>query len=354
MTKEEFLERARNKHGYKYDYPNLSEKVLSTDVIDIYYSGCFYKQRVDKHIYLGRCPEKNTLRKTTQEFIEEARKVWGDKYDYSLVEYRGALKKVKILCSGVVLEQVAISHLRGLSPEKILTKENFIRKAKKIFGDKYDYSQVKIKNGKTAVMIGYQGIYFLQKPSDHLAGRCPEKIVLSVRKTTKKFINEANLVHDFKFSYDKTEYIKNQIKVIITCPIHGDFEQRPLSHLQGNGCPNCNESRGEKEIVTFLNKHNINYERQKKFHNCRNVFELPFDFYIPSKRTCIEFDGLQHFQPVEHFGGLKAYEQLKINDKIKEDYCEDNYINLIRIRYDQIGCIDSVLNSYLISVSHYI
>jgi hypothetical protein len=343
MTKEEFLERARNKHGYKYEYPNLSEKILSTDVIDISYSGCFYKQRVDKHIYLGRCPEKNTPRKTTQEFIEEARKVWGDKYDYSLVEYRGALKKVKILCSGIVLEQVAISHLQGLSPEKILTKENFIRKAKKIFGDKYDYDQVKIKNGRTAVMIGYQGIFFLQKPSDHLAGRCPEKIALSVRKSLRQFINEANSVHDFRYSYDKSDYISNQTKVIITCPIHGDFLQRPLSHIQGNGCSNCNESKGEKEIARFLNKNNILYYRQHKFHDCRNVFELPFDFYIPSKRTIIEFDGKQHYEPIEHFGGLKAYESLKVNDKIKNDYCEDNYIDLIRIRYDQIDRISDIL-----------
>jgi hypothetical protein len=58
-------------------------------------------------------------------------------------------------------------------------------------------------------------------------------------------------------------------------------------------------------------------------------------FIYQSKRTCIEFDGKQHFQPIEHFGGLKAYESLKINDKIKENYCEDNYINLIRIKYDQ-------------------
>jgi hypothetical protein len=347
MTKEEFLERARNKHGYKYEYPNLSEKILSTDVIDISYSGCFYKQRVDKHIYLGRCPEKNTPRKTTQEFIEEARKVWGDKYDYSLVEYRGALKKVKILCSGIVLEQVAISHLQGLSPEKILTKENFIRKAKKLFGDKYDYSQVKIKNGRTVVMIGYRGIFFLQKPSDHLAGRCPEKIVLAVRKSLRQFINEANSIHDFRYSYDKSEYITNQTKLVITCPVHGDFQQRPLSHLQGNGCPNCSESKGEKQIAKYLDKNNISYFRQHKFDDCKSIFTLPFDFYIPSKRTIIEFDGKQHYEPNEHFGGLKAYESLKVNDKIKNDYCEDNFIDLIRIRYDQVDRIFDILKESL-------
>ena len=343
MTRLEFLEKAREKHGYKYDYPNLSEKVLGNDIIDVLYEGIIYKQSVNKHIYLGRCPEKNTPRKTTQEFIEEARKVWGDRYDYSLVEYKGALKKIKILCDGVVLNQVAISHLQGLSPEKKLTKENFIRKAKKIFGNKYDYSQVKIKNGRTSVMIGYNGIFYLQKPSDHLSGRCPEKKVLSVRKSIRQFINEANSVHDFKYNYDKSEYITNQTKLIITCPIHGDYQQRPLSHLQGCGCPNCGESKGEKEISKFLDKYNILYNRQHKFADCRNNFELPFDFYLPSFRIAIEFDGKQHFEPLEFFGGIQSFEKLKENDKIKSDYCEDNYINLIRIKYDQINIIWEIL-----------
>ena len=70
MTKSEFLERAREKHGYKYQYPYLSDKVLSNDNIIIVYNGIEYKQKVVKHILLGRCPEKNTPIKTTDEFIK--------------------------------------------------------------------------------------------------------------------------------------------------------------------------------------------------------------------------------------------------------------------------------------------
>lgn len=343
MTKYEFLEKARQKHGYKYQYPNLGDKILSTDDIDIMYNGILYKQKVVKHILLGRCPEKNTPVKTTEQFIEEAKQIWGDKYDYSLTEYKGALKKLKIIYDEIVFEQTAIQHLKGVSPENTLTKDNFIRKAKLKHGDKYDYSQVKFINGNTAVMIGYKGIYYLQKPYHHLSGNCPENINLAVKKTLKQFVTEANAVHDFKYRYDESVYISNQTKVIITCPVHGNFSQRPLSHIQGNGCPNCNESKGEKEIAKFLDKFGIFYERQKKFHDCRNAFELPFDFYIPSARTCIEFDGKQHFEPSELFGGLKAFESLKINDKIKEDYCEDNYIDLIRIKYTQFDDIYQIL-----------
>ena len=351
MTKQEFLEKAREKHGYKYNYPNLPEKILSNQIIDIEYDGVIYQQRVVKHILLGRCPEKNTPSKTTEQFIEESRQIWGDKYDYSLVKYTGALKKVKIIYEGVTFEQVAVQHLSGSSPEKNLNRENFIRKSTLKHGDKYDYSLVKFVDGNTAVLIGFQGTFYLQKPYHHLSGNCPEKLKLAVRKTNKQFITEANQVHNFKYKYDKTEYLYTNKKVIITCLIHGDFKQTPLSHIQGSGCPNCNESKGEKIISKFLDFNKINYTRQKKFENCKNKHQLPFDFYIPSKRTCIEFDGEQHFQPVDYFGGIKAYEQLKINDKIKNDYCEENYINLIRIRYDQMDKIEEFLKRNLLTNS---
>ena len=345
MTKKEFLEKARNIHGYKYEYPNLSDKILSNDVIDILYKDVLYKQKVVKHILLGRCPEKNTPKKTTEQFIEEAKRVWGEnKYDYSLTEYKGALKPIKVIYDGVVFEQLASSHLR-YAPELNMNKEWFIKRAIDRWGPyKYDYSLVEYKHCKEKVKIIYNktGEIFEQTPHLHLYS-APENIRLSTRKTTEQFIKEANEVHDSKFIYDKTEYIKNQIKVIITCPLHGDFKQTPLSHIQGSGCPSCSESKGEKEISKFLEKKKINFIKQHKFTDCRNIFELPFDFYIPSMRTCIEFDGLQHFQPVEYFGGVESYQKLKINDSIKNNYCEDNYIDLIRIRYDQIDNISQIL-----------
>ena len=125
MTKSEFLERAREKHGYKYQYPYLSDKVLSSDTIIVVYNDIEYKQKVVKHILLGRCPEKNTPVKTTEQFIKEAREVWGDKYDYSLVNYKGSLDKVKIIFNGIVFEQSAISHLK-YAPEGNMNQDYFI------------------------------------------------------------------------------------------------------------------------------------------------------------------------------------------------------------------------------------
>jgi hypothetical protein len=132
-------------------------------------------------------------------------------------------------------------------------------------------------------------------------------------------------------------------KLIITCPIHGDFLQRPSSHMKGFGCSSCVESKGEKAIAKFLDKNNISYYRQHKFDDCKNIFQLPFDFYIPRLRLCIEFDGKQHYEPMSLFGGIEAFEGLKINDNIKNEYCEDNYIDLVRIKYDQLDNIESYL-----------
>jgi len=126
MKKMEFLEKARNTHGYKYNYLNLSDKVTLNDRIDIEYKGEIYIQSVSKHL-MGRCPEKIIKRKTTENFISESKKIWGNKYDYSLTEYTGALNNIKIIYNGVVYEQRASSHLLGLAPEFRSNEESLLR-----------------------------------------------------------------------------------------------------------------------------------------------------------------------------------------------------------------------------------
>ena len=131
--------------------------------------------------------------------------------------------------------------------------------------------------------------------------------------------------------------------MIMTCKIHGDFTQRPDNHLRGDGCPLCNNSIGENLIEIFLKNNNINYIREKRFNDCINKEKLPFDFYLEDLNTCIEFDGLQHFKSIEFFGGDKAFEIRKQNDKIKNEYCLKSNIRLIRISYKEIKNINNIL-----------
>ena len=168
MTKQEFLDRAHAIHGYKYEYLNLKDKILSNESIDILYNSILYKQKVVKHILLGRCPEKNTPLKTTEEFIKEAKNKWGDKYDYSLTNYTGALKKIKIKYDGIIFEQIANSHL-NYAPELNMNQEYFIHKAKNKWGNIYDYSLVEYKNCKEKVKIIFTktNVVFEQSPHSH-------------------------------------------------------------------------------------------------------------------------------------------------------------------------------------------
>ena len=119
----------------------------------------------------------------------------------------------------------------------------------------------------------------------------------------------------------------------------------PSNILFGTGCPNCNESRGEKNIKIWLNEHNIAYTTQKKFDDCVDKHPLPFDFYLPDYNKLIEYDGRQHFEPVDYFGGQSAFEKLIYHDHIKTEYCVKNNIDLLRIPYYKD--IFTELNNYI-------
>jgi very-short-patch-repair endonuclease len=216
MRKLEFLEKARNTHGYKYNYLNLSDKVTLNDRIEIEYNGEVYIQSISKHL-MGRCPEKTVKRKTTEDFISESKQIWRDKYDYSLTEYTGALNNIKIVYNGVVYEQRASSHLLGLAPEFRSNEESLLR----------------------------------------------DKVYLS-------------------------------------------------------------DKEGINDIKEFLEKYNVEYELDKNLDN--NIFQ----FYLPSKRMVVEYLSKEHYL-------------IKDLDKKKEDYCEDNYIDLIRINYNQFDDIYTIL-----------
>lgn len=216
MTRLEFLEKARKVHGYKYKYPSLEDKITLKNKIEIILDDDLFTQNVSKHL-MGKCPEKKINKRSTKDFILEAINIWGEKYDYSLVEYNGSLNDVKIILDGFEYVQRASSHLSGIAPE-------------------------------------------FRKLKEHL-----------------------------------------------------DIERL--------------DSFGEKDIEEFLLKYKIPYQKNKRF-GC-----LKYQFYLTEMRTIIEFQSQLHFN-LENI--------IKWNDR-KNDYCEDNYINLIRIKYDQENIIWELL-----------
>ena len=141
------------------------------------------------------------------------------------------------------------------------------------------------------------------------------------------------MVHNNKYDYSKVNYINCKIKVKIICPIHGEFEITPDNHVSKHGCSKCKLSQGELNIIKILEENSINYVNQKKFNNCINKRKLSFDFYLPEYNVCIEYDGVQHFESIEYFGGDKEFEYIKYKDNIKNNYCLSNNIKLFRISY---------------------
>ena len=204
---------------------------------------------------------------TTEQFITKAKLVHGDKYDYHKVSYINSRTPVIIICSiHGEFKQAPSDHLGRAGCQKCggsskLSTEEFIIKAKEIHGDKYDYSKTIYLNTKTKVTIicPTHG-EFQQSPSDHLSNKsCRECGNLQISKlkksSTEEFIIKSNFKHFNKYCYDKVNYIDDKTKVTIICPVHGEFEQIPTSHKQGNGCPGCAGTR-KPNIIGIVDRAN--------------------------------------------------------------------------------------------------
>lgn len=271
-------------------------------------------------------------------FIEKSIQKWGYKYDYSKVDYIDYKTPVTIIYKNISYSQTPTKHLQGKKielQEKRIPTNSFIIKSKEIWGDRFNYDECEYlgTNNKIKLYDNLKNKWIEQNAKSHLNG------YEVVKYTKEEYISNCNLIHDFKFNYNKINYENLHSKITINCEQHGDFELKASSHLNSySSCPNCYKTSGEKVIMKILKSYNINFNRQHKFPDCN----LPFDFYIPSIRIIIDFIDKNNFDT-----NFEYYNQLKINDKIKNDYCEDNYINLIRIKYTDINNIKTILNPIL-------
>jgi len=217
------------------------------------------------------------------------------------------------------------------------TKDTFIKNADEIHNNKYDYSLVDYigANKKIRIICPIHGI-FEQTPSAHINNKqgCA-KCANNVKLTTEQFIEKSIISHNNKYDYSLSDYKGNKIKVKIICPIHGVFEQIPSSHMNGIGCSVCQDSKGEKLIKEILNNNKIEFINQKKFDGCKYKRNLKFDFYLPKYNTCIEYDGEQHYTTYRFEKNTDRLKIRQLRDKIKTEYCMNNNIQLIRINYNE-------------------
>jgi very-short-patch-repair endonuclease len=310
-------------------------------------------------------------KKTTEDFIKSAKKIHGNKFNYDHVEYKGAKTPVKITCSNNhIFEQTPNDHLNnhgckecsGWGQMKFNNTE-FLKRIDKIHGDKLIYKNIVYKGHEIPLEIicPKHGV-FEKTPKDLLIKKagCPkcgyEKSTDKRRRSIDDFVKISNKIHNNAYDYSMVDYKRATDKVKIICVYHGIFEQTPKDHTnQKQGCPKCQISKGEKIIKSFLLEHNISFIEQKRFKDCINPSTnriLPFDFFIPSLNLCIEFDGEQHFSPIERFGGLNKFKDIIHRDEIKNEYCKINNIILLRIKYNQIKKINKILEKYVKPFKH--
>lgn len=294
---------------------------------------------------------------TTENFIEKARKVHGEKYDYSKVIYIHSNTKVLIGCKehGYFL-QIPSTHLRKkgcplCSKNYHINTEEFIKRAIKKHGDRYDYSEVKYINSlNDIIIICKEHGRFYQNPSIHLQGsNCPRCHFDSLMSSTERFIKKAREIHGNKYDYSKVKYKKSLSPVIIICNEHGEFFQTPNTHIQNKGCPKCVASKGEIKISNWLSINKIKFIPEKRFDTCKNKKSLRFDFFLPDHNLIIEYDGLQHFT-FSKKGKIftkKQMQKTQHNDFIKNKFCIENHINLLRIPYTEFNRINTILKNIL-------
>lgn len=288
---------------------------------------------------------KNDIKSRRENFIKKSKKKHGDKYDYRKIDYINNLTRVEIICPihGSFF-QTPNKHSSGAECQKCkggirFSSKEFIEKCIGKHNGYYCYKNTKYNGAQNKIVVTcFEHGDFEILARTHIKGsRCP-KCVSEQRKnlifSTADYILRAKDVHGDLYDYTDVVYKGIDEKIKIKCKKHGYFFIKASKHLYRKfGCQFCRNSKGEFFIKKILEENEIKYIHQKSFDDCRYKYPLIFDFYIPSKKILIEFDGVQHFHPIEFFGGKMGFKKRKICDGIKNKYAIKKKIKLIRVSY---------------------
>jgi len=295
LTEEEFQQKLIDKHGCKFT--TLSPYISHKSIIKVKCNVCgSITYQTTNNLLNKDCKNCHTKKqtKTHEQFIIDITNYYGDRITIKN-KYETAVTKLNVLCNKCGHEwSVRAGHL----------------------------------SGKNRV-------------------ECPNCVAKRLgkikRKTHNDFVTEIQNKYKDKYTI-LGEYVKSTEKIEIKCNICSCvWKTKPNNLLNGCGCPMCRKSKGEEKVNNKLIKMNIKFIEQKIFDNCKNILPLPFDFYLPEHNLCIEYDGLQHFKPIEFWGGEKSFKIRKENDSIKNDFCIKNNIKLLRIPYTKLSKIDEII-----------
>lgn len=334
---DEFIEQAKNTHGDRYDYSKVEYINNHTKVCIICPEHGEFWQRPKNHINGENCPScaricgskkrrkykrRNPRRSnliTIKEFSTMVKEKFGDLVE--VVEYHGFTKKAKLICKNTT-------------------------------------------NGIGHGLFTVVPCSFLAEARKTICPQCLKEYRRNINKsTTVEFIEKAKKIHGDRYDYSKVNYVNNNTPICIICHDigidgleHGEFWQTPQNHLSNRGCPLCKKEKNayEKNIYKILlgifNKNDIIWQ----YRNKEILDTLTIDFYIPKYNIAIEHQGSQHFRSYDYFGGDKKYEELILNDKKKYELLKQHNIKLLYFSYEKYWVPDKYLDVVYTDVEEFV
>lgn len=362
-TREEWIKLLSETHNNEYDYSKLPNELGYNTRITIVCPkhGDFEMKTANHYSNKNKCPKCSYENRFTskEEWLRKFKEAHNDKYDYSKSDIADNKTPIIIICpEHGEFKQAPMAHSLGQGclecynkygrgKGRKISKEEFIQRARKVHGDKYDYTNTIV--GTQLVDKGWikcpeHGL-FEQSLSCHLSGdgcaKCSGKYNLS----NEEYLEECRKIYNDIYDLSKVEFTNNSSNIIIGCKEHGFVEANARSFKLGFGCPHCNGSSGEILVSNILNSLNIKYKKEAVFP----PYMYRYDFYAKDINLLIEYDGEQHFKYVPYFH--KTYERFLKQierDKHKEEYAKAYNINLIRFNSKhKAEDIESVLKEYV-------
>lgn len=253
-------------------------------------------------------------------------------------------------CINVTFKSIENGNIRGCKECRKITHYKKIKKEveniNKVLIDVIKYNNKDYNKSKILIWCGNKNHKYIKTTLNKVMNSnikcetCEKEYRISVMKS---FVEELGYEFYGVSNYCKSDFIKSMVKV--KCNLDGYVFTIRFSSLkyEGKRCPHCSMSYGEQEVARVLKKYKIPYHIQYRFKDCIDLKTLPFDFKIDKRKILIEYDGAQHFRPVDLFDGEEGFKICKKHDKIKNDYCEKNGIKLIRIPYWDFRNIEKII-----------
>ena len=371
MPFKEFLEKANTLYNNFYEYDESTYKSTQVKMRIICPIHGEFWQLPYNHLRGVKCKfcsiEENAAkaRNSIEKFIENGKKIHkyenGEPlYDYSKSKQpkNNKERSIIVICKKhgefFTSYNAHISHKKGCpicGMERLYEKSNnlkikaaneFMEKAFKIHninGEyKYNYDKV-IYNGvsnEVCIVCPKHGDFW-QTPGNHLQGHgCPicaiEEKAEKLKMTYEEFMKKISKIHinyngELLYDYSKVNYVDLYTEICVICKKHGEFWIKPYVHLYSKcGCKKCNYSKLENEISDLLQLNDIKYIYEKKFEW---LGLKTLDFYLEDYNIAIECQGLQHFKPIEWFGGEDGFKKIIERDELKRKLCEENGVKLL-------------------------